>query len=448
MPAARLALLALVLTLRAPTRADDACLAGASALGDERAFVTLRSRLEATCPCATAKGRSPWRHCARGVLATTISDATLRGACFDAGKDLIKGADCGSKGAPCGRVPESGAVSCRVKLARACRDRDHIDQASCADLDFCTDAVEWTAGTCSDVRVPGAFGVGVMVLPFVKQSVVDPTQTRELDTLVWYPTTAGAGSIDGAYQGVLDAPLDPSGAPYPIVLFSHGSCGFPSQSNFLWPLVASRGFVVVAPPHPGNTIFEFPSCGSPQSVVASAQERPKDMSFVLDQMLALNVQAGSPFFGALDQNAIAMTGHSFGGYTTYLVATQDPRITVAVPLAPAVPGTHPVLTVPSLSMISTLDSYVNDDQVRMQYAAAAAPKYLVELHDTGHFAYSDGCFPSSDCNPPTTLTQDEAHVEVLRWVIPFLERYLKGDASFAAFFDPPVPPDETFEAAP
>jgi hypothetical protein len=119
-----------------------------------------------------------------------------------------------------------------------------------------------------------------------------------------------------------------------------------------------------------------------------------------------------------------------------------------VPLAPAVPGTHPVLTVPSLSMISTLDSYVNDDQVRMQYAAAAAPKYLVELHDTGHFAYSDGCFPSSDCNPPTTLTQDEAHVEVLRWVIPFLERYLKGDASFAAFFDPPVPPDETFEAAP
>ena len=35
-------------------------------------------------------------------------------------------------------------------------------------------------------------------------------------------------------------------------------------------------------------------------------------------------------------------------------------------------------------------------------------KYEIEIGDTGHYAFSDACFPSPDCNPPTTLTQDES----------------------------------------
>lgn len=58
---------------------------------------------------------------------------------------------------------------------------------------------------------------------------------------------------------------------------------------------------------------------------------------------------------------------------------------------------------------------------------------------TGHYAFSDACFPSPDCNPPVTATQDEAHALVLRWVMPFLERYLAGRASAGPFFLAPVP---------
>ncbi len=37
---------------------------------------------------------------------------------------------------------------------------------------------------------------------------------------------------------------------------------------------------------------------------------------------------------------------------------------------------------------------------------------------------------------------------MLRWVIPFLEWKLKGDARFAAFFDAPVPPGVELAASP
>jgi hypothetical protein len=83
---------------------------------------------------------------------------------------------------------------------------------------------------------------------------------------------------------------------------------------------------------------------------------------------------------------------------------------------------------------------VNNDKVRAQYAAAQTPKIEVEIEDAGHFAYSNACFPSTDCNPPTTLMQDEAHAIVQRWVVPFVLRYLKGDAGYEPFFAAAPPP--------
>jgi hypothetical protein len=105
-----------------------------------------------------------------------------------------------------------------------------------------------------------------------------------------------------------------------------------------------------------------------------------------------------------------------------------------------------MLTIPSLTMISELDTYVNNDQVRGQYAIAASPKWLVEIAHAGHFAYSNACFPSPDCQPPATLTQEEANTTVVRWVVPFLEWYLKGDARFAAFFATPQPVGVTVQS--
>ena len=412
-------------------RAADACRTGASELGDERALAAVR----AACDCDGAPSRAAYRRCAHDAVAVALATGALRTACRRTARVDVDSSTCGTARVACGR-PSGAGGACRVTTGPACQGRA---RTACTALEHCPDVVTWTAGTCDDPRAPGPWGVGVRTVRLQKPSVVDPTQPRTLDVVVWYPTTPGAGPVDASLKGVVDAPVAAGDGPWPLVMFSHGSCGYPAQSTFLTTVLASRGFVVAAPPHPGNTLFEFPTCGTAQAQVASFRERPADVQFTLDAMLAATADPASPFSGAVDPDRVGMMGHSFGGLTTFLAATTDPRYKVAVPLAPATPG-HPVLTIPSLIGLGAIDSVVSDPAARDAFAAAARPKMLFEVGDAGHYAFSDLCFPASDCNPPVTRTQAEAHALVLRYVVPFLEVYLAGHADAAALLDaPPVP---------
>ena len=438
-----------------PVVAQDQCLTGASTLADQRALVSLRAATESACPCASFTGgpgatAGAYQKCARTVLNSALTAGGLRAECKKTATAINKGAVCGSTKVACGRYTPAGKtpLSCKVKSAKSCKNGSKFEENACTAQTHCADVVDWTASTCVDVRADGPFAAGVRVIRYTKNSVVTPSQSRVLDTVIWYPTAAGAGPIDPTYNAVLDAPLDHSGGPYPLLVFSHGSCGYPTQSTFLLPQLASHGFIIAAPPHPGNTIKEFAECGTPQAQVASAQERPQDVLFVLDALLAATDEQRSPFFGAIDATRLGMSGHSFGGFTTYLATAIDPRFKVAMPLAPFVsPATVP-LTIPSLTMLGQVDSVVDDNAIRAAYASGAAPKYLVEIANAGHYTFSDLCFPSADCNPPATLTQDEAHDAVRRWVLPFLKVYLAGDASFAPFLAPVTGPGFVFDAAP
>jgi predicted dienelactone hydrolase len=284
------------------------------------------------------------------------------------------------------------------------------------------------------------------MVTFTKPSAVDPMEERSLETAIWYPAATGSGPINSAVGAVLDAPPATGDGAWPVVMFSHGSCGYPLQSPFLTAFLASWGFVVAAPPHPGNTIFQFPACGTPAAQAASFVERPRDVVFVLDRLLAGS--GGAAFLdGTLDADRIGMMGHSFGGLTTYLATALDPRFKVAVSLAPAVFGVHP-LAVPSLTMLGTIDSVVDNPATRTVYAQGVSPRYLVEIEHAGHYAFSSNCFPASDCNPPVTLTQDEAHALVLRYVLPFLQVHLVGDERFAPLLGVPSRPGLLYQSAP
>jgi hypothetical protein len=91
-------------------------------------------------------------------------------------------------------------------------------------------------------------------------------------------------------------------------------------------------------------------------------------------------------------------------------------------------------------MIGTIDSVVNVPAAEQPYVVSSPPKMLVEIGHAGHYAFSNGCFPSPDCNPPTTLTQSEANSSVLRYVIPFLERYLGQRVDLIPLLGPPTGP--------
>jgi predicted dienelactone hydrolase len=444
----RAPLVALLLALAAPiASADDACLTGASELGDRRAIAALRDTTEAACPCAMTGTRRTYQRCAKLVMIDALDAATLRHECATTVRKSNKASTCGTNRSACAQTSPSASppVSCKIRRGGDCRSRHGSTARECSAETHCADVVDWTAGTCHDTRDDGQYAVGYQVITFTKPSVVNPMQMRPLETYVFYP--AGPGGVSSAFGAFINAPVYPADAPYPILMFSHGSCGYATQSIFLETYLASHGFIVVAPPHPGNTIEEFPSCGTPAAQAASFVERPNDISFVLTQMLAANQDSGSPFFGTIDPTRIGMSGHSFGGLTTYLVMQNDSRPIVAMPMAPAVPGT-PVLAVPSLTMLGQVDTVVNVPNIRTAYENALPPKYLVEVKDAGHYAFSDFCFPGPDCNPPTTLDQDEAHELVRRYVLPFLEVHLAGNPDFAQLLAAPAISGTVLERAP
>src|SRR5512147_2767140 len=115
-----------------------------------------------------------------------------------------------------------------LSSTRQCHDRGATSENVCGQQS-CSDVVDWTAGTCTDVRERGPFDAGVKIIRMVKPSVVNPAADRILDVVVWYPALPG-GTVNGGYRAAVDAPLDDSMAPYPLLMFSHGSCGAPTQS--------------------------------------------------------------------------------------------------------------------------------------------------------------------------------------------------------------------------
>jgi predicted dienelactone hydrolase len=284
-----------------------------------------------------------------------------------------------------------------------------------------------------DVTEPGPHAVSFQAVTFTKTSVTTG-EPRQLDTTIWYPTRS-----DPPAQG----PSPVLRGRWPLIVFSHGSCGFPGQSSFLLQGLASWGFIVAAPPHPGNTTVDD-DCFDPAAILDSFENRPADVTFVIDQLLAAAGERGSPFFRRLKRRRIGVTGHSFGGQTTLRVAAADARVRGAVALAPAAENLSARIPVPTMVLGAELDSLTPfETDSRAGYALLDGPRFLVELERTGHCAFAATCLPGfcgTGCEPGT-LTTDEANALTLRYTISFFLRYVAGKRRFGRALLPDEAPD-------
>jgi len=174
---------------------------------------------------------------------------------------------------------------------------------------------------------------------------------------------------------------------------------------------------------------------------------------VLDQILAEDDREGSPFHRKLDPRRIGMSGHSFGGLDTLRVATSEPRVRAALALAPA----RPALSGGRIKIPTMIEGAERDTLAPFQtdtlgaYALLDGPRFLVEILNAGHFAFSDICagaiFGTSDC-APGTISQDDAHHLALRYGVPFLMRYVGRMKRFNHLLKPPAVPGVMFQAEP
>jgi predicted dienelactone hydrolase len=186
-----------------------------------------------------------------------------------------------------------------------------------------------------DLAAIGAFAVGARTITAVDRDRPDVLNTKPGGPLVrrdrtytietWYPAVRAAGQAPGTEYRTLardparpttlrglatrDAVADKAGAPYPLVILSHGYPGNRYLLAHLGENLASKGFVVVSVDHPESTYDDR------KGFASTLYNRPYDQLFVLDELDRLS-RAGSGSFlaGLADASRTAIVGYSMGGY--------------------------------------------------------------------------------------------------------------------------------------
>jgi predicted dienelactone hydrolase len=246
-----------------------------------------------------------------------------------------------------------------------------------------------------------------------------------------------------AYRDVPRAP-----GRFPLVVFSHGNQGIRIQSLFFALHLASHGYVVASPDHHGNTFIDA-LAGTVDA--GSALNRPLDMSFLLDELLALDATPGGLLSDALDADAIGASGHSFGGYTSFALAAQvpggspaDTRVKAILPQAPAAPFSEAffaAITIPTLVVGGSIDETTpfaeNQQRPFDLLPSGAAVVGLAELAGGGHFTFSNFCDVDrellgflggfDEACEPRHLPWRHAHEIVNFLALSFFDGVLRGD---------------------
>ena len=303
---------------------------------------------------------------------------------------------------------------------------------------------------------PGALGpypIGVSEFNFERASSTTG-EPRVLDTFVWYPADSGAkeSAIDEALGAVRDAAPAQDGAPFPIIVWSHGAGGAsPFAPTYFAPYLASQGFVVVAPSHPGNLSADCFAPGqsgcTAEGMADSYANRPDDLTFALDSMLKLNEDSSSPFYHLLDGSRVGVAGHSFGGTDTVREATTNngAPFKAALAMAPCVGAVVPPpekVDMPLMMLGGDLDTRcpVPDIQTFYDGISSSLPHFLLVFPRGGHGAYGDDCAIAVKQNGCTVdnISQEEAHRFIDFYATAFFKTYVAGETDYAAFLAPSV----------
>lgn len=116
---------------------------------------------------------------------------------------------------------------------------------------------------------------------------------------------------------------DAATADKPVIVYSHGYSSIRTDLRYLAEHLASHGYVFVALEHPGSNAANLGSAAQGQTRFLKPQEfldRPKDITFVLDELEKLNQTANNPLQGKLATNNVMAIGYSFGGSTALAIA--------------------------------------------------------------------------------------------------------------------------------
>ncbi|MFA7277240.1 MAG: hypothetical protein WC043_10625 [Pseudobdellovibrionaceae bacterium] len=280
--------------------------------------------------------------------------------------------------------------------------------------------------------------------------LVDPThEPRPLSITrgEWFDGARGHRKI--AYK--VYAPADAlEGEKFPVIIWSHGLGGSRDGAGFISRFVAAHGFVIIHIQHPGtdSTLWEGKP-GHPWDVIratpipkSATLQRLKDVPFALSQLATLDV---APH---MDMTRLGMSGHSFGGMTTQVMAGQkrghgkrqyslyEPRFKAGIVYS-AGPVLHkkgqspedfyggikiPLLIMTGTDDDSPLENFGYEQRLEVFTHSGGPEQHLLVLEDGDHMVYN-GSRGKLEANP-----KRETHETIIKILsLAFWEAYLRDN---------------------
>lgn len=272
---------------------------------------------------------------------------------------------------------------------------------------------------------------------------MDVTDGRRIPVQLWYPAVESARAAATAGRPVLD--FEPPGperdawaraaraagdlytqrtmhaadAPealaqagrFPLLLISHCNDCVRFAYFEVAEQLASKGFVVAAPDHVNNTMYDYWNGTSVGVEINEFLEtRRKDLFIMTDILLNPSaVVVPSGLRGKIDPDRIGMLGHSFGALTTAYASTRDSRIRAVAFLAMVASSgdnlpvlgdqlaerVEPVrLSKPALFLTASEDliEVVGlNELIRQNYEDYLVPAWFANLKDAGHYSVTNIC---------------------------------------------------------
>lgn len=317
--------------------------------------------------------------------------------------------------------------------------------------------------TAADAAAPWSptpgHGAGTAALSLTVSGRDAPIPAR-----VWYPSAQHNGALpladlvaDPADRATLAALVDdaPAGCPTevhpavegeaaagvsaPVLVYSHCHTCLGLSGATVAATLARHGFVVVAPDHVGNTLFDALEGGGGSLDEETLAQRAADASAALDAVLA---GEGLPAGLTVDPGRVGAVGHSFGAVTVGRLLRDDPRVQAAV--AMGAPIDNPLLvgvdaesvTAPLLLLLLEEDNSIGtlgNDLIVRNFEEVSGPAWLASMPDAGHWSVSDLCGVIDDFQPGCGLGDRMSGGAEFAYIDPDDGRATAGALS-AAFF--------------
>jgi predicted dienelactone hydrolase len=246
-----------------------------------------------------------------------------------------------------------------------------------------------------------------------------------------------------------------------VVIFSHGLGGTRDGYGYIGKHLASHGYIVVHVQHAGSDRDSIADAITNDGKTvdqamkqiaadpANILNRPRDISFAIDQMIEMNKKEGS-LKGLIDGAKIGVDGHSFGAYTVMAVAGQtfgqglsfrDERIKATIAMSPSPPRRadarfYDDIAIPTMLMTGTMDDspiggMKAADRLKVFDLMTHCTRYMVVFDGGDHMVFSGRARELDQVNIPgkngDAAKDKEFQTFVKAATVAFFDAHLKGD---------------------